>query len=685
MPQYMVTSPDGKQYKITAPEGTTQEQALEHFKSQMSGPPSLAPKEDPSNLGPLANTLDPGPFIKGIGQGIIGIPEAIYQYGEHLPAPLTFPRPDKLPVIGPYAEPLRKYQRDVESTKTGVGGEVVGNVLGFMGGGELADLLRVPGLLAKAGASPAARTELSTLLQSQIAEPSQGDSFWTDKLSSGVLAHLFGRWLGRPTQQAQRNIATTTNKGIADLNQKDLDAFRQQQAASKQAAANALSDPNHPINLALNARQARIDAKAAVPADTTSGWWHRTLQQIGVTDPALARAAPSTGAKVRDVVGGRRNEIIGRMELNSSDPNFTEQIHDIRDATMRDLPESAQNKFYKEPPEEDLPGLIINPVTGKPFARTTRGLTDKEPPKPTGDWMKTVEEPLAKGNLTKRELSDYISRLGARAEELAKLARLVPQDQRAEMYAMSNAYRQVADAVVGHAAGSPEDKLALEAANKAYMMWSAGNDAALASRNGEATPRQLIESLKRRLGGEARYEQALNNPQSPYHDTVNWLQDQLKAHTEKIPSAADTRRGVPPTPGAAPPTPPTPREMVPVPEAPNRPARSVITPAATSAAAWALGHPWIATAESLRALHNLLRPGSGGKEKFVERGVRALLENFPRTAGRVATPIAGTAAGQIPRTVVPQKEREGAGRIGQAAADALGNVTKDMYYRWTTP
>lgn len=645
--------------------------------------PPVGDPRDTSNLGSAASAIDPGPFIKGIGQGIIGIPEALYQWGEHLPAPLTFPRPDKLPVIGPYAEPLRKYQRDVESTWTGMGGEALGNILGFVGGGEVADLLRVPGVVSKVLTSPAARTEASTLLQSQIAEPSQGDSFWTDKLSSGVLAHLFGRWLGRPTQEAARRTAQTTNKSIADLNQKDLDAFRQQQAASKQAAANALSDPNHPINLALNARQARIDAKAAVPADTTSGWWHRTLQQIGVADPSLTRAAPATGAKVRDVVGGRRNEIIGRMELNSSDPNFTQQIHDIRDATLHDLPESAQTKFYKEPPEEDLAPLLYHPTTGKPLERTTRGLKEKEPKKPTGDWVKTVEEPLAKGNLTKRELSDYISRLGARAEELAKLARLVPQDQRAEMYAMSNAYRQVADAVVGHAAGSPEDKLALEAANRAYTMWSVGNDAALASRNGEATPRQLIESFKRRLGGEARYEQALNNPASPYHDTVNWLQDQLKAHTEKIPSAADTRRGVPPTPATAPPTPPTPRQPVPVPEAPNRPPR-VIGPAATSAVAWALGHPWIAGAEALHAARNLFGSGSGGKEKLVERGVRALLENFPRTAGRVATPIAGTAAGQIPRTV-PQRTREHVEKIGQKEADALSKAAKNMYFRYVGP
>ena len=33
MPSFEITAPDGKKYAVEAPEGATQEQALEHFKN----------------------------------------------------------------------------------------------------------------------------------------------------------------------------------------------------------------------------------------------------------------------------------------------------------------------------------------------------------------------------------------------------------------------------------------------------------------------------------------------------------------------------------------------------------------------------------------------------------------------------------------------------------------------------
>src|SRR5262249_37575430 len=36
MPDFEVTSPDGKKYRVTAPEGATQEQALQYAQSQFS-------------------------------------------------------------------------------------------------------------------------------------------------------------------------------------------------------------------------------------------------------------------------------------------------------------------------------------------------------------------------------------------------------------------------------------------------------------------------------------------------------------------------------------------------------------------------------------------------------------------------------------------------------------------------
>lgn len=664
-----------------------------------SGPPKFDPSkpyttsqptpEQPDVLGTQrgGRSLDIMPVVRGardfveaIPQSVLGIPESIYQFGEHA---FGLPRP------GPWADPLRRYQQQSESTWPGLVGEVVGGIPGFAAGGAVADALGLGSRVAKVITSPAVRTQIASTLGSIFSQPSQGDDYWTQLGERGGLGYLLGRWLGRPTQQAAHNVAEATNASrtaqevyeadlVKKLNAQQVQQFKADTAADRAAHQTQIAN-------ALTQRQAQLDARSAVPASTTGGWWDRTLAQIGVKDPSVTRAGPATGAKVRDIVGGRRNEIIGRMELNSSDPAFTEQINTIRDETLRDLPESAQTKFYKRPPEQDLVSPIIDPRTGKPFPRATPAILGA-PGKATGDWVRTVEEPLAKGNLTKKDLSDYISRLGARAEELARDAARVPQDQRAELYAMSNAYRQVADAVVGHAAGSPEDKLALETANRAYTMWSIGNDAALASRGGVASPDQLITSARRRLGGEARYEQALNNPNSPYHDLTNWLQAQRDAHRAQVPSGAQVRGGVtPPTPRPPPiphqPPPPYLRERVP-PE-PRRPQRNIplgLTKGAIAAALYALDHPIWATGTAVHGLTDIIGHGTGGKEKLVERGVRYLLENYPGVAGRVATPAAASTAGGTQRAI-PDRPRRAVEKIPQA----VGKKAEDMFYKWASP
>lgn len=67
MPDFMVTSPDGKQFKITAPEGTTQEQALAHFQGEMQGG-GAKPAPEKGSEGLWSSAVD---FFKSIPQGIV--------------------------------------------------------------------------------------------------------------------------------------------------------------------------------------------------------------------------------------------------------------------------------------------------------------------------------------------------------------------------------------------------------------------------------------------------------------------------------------------------------------------------------------------------------------------------------------------------------------------------------------
>jgi len=56
MPKYEISSPDGRKFEITAPEGATQEQVLAYAKSNFGSP---TPKQEPVDLGTVGSTTEP--------------------------------------------------------------------------------------------------------------------------------------------------------------------------------------------------------------------------------------------------------------------------------------------------------------------------------------------------------------------------------------------------------------------------------------------------------------------------------------------------------------------------------------------------------------------------------------------------------------------------------------------------
>lgn len=617
MTQYTFNNPStGQSVTIDAP---THDDAVRQLHDRVSTPRPLGAPGHPATSAPAARDFGSTPlnFAAGVGQGLLDLPEGTAQLAEHIPyvgGAVRAVIPNSL------RDWAKNYRNRVEASTAGEIGEFAGNVLPAFLQPEIgiaSNLSKVPylGRALGFGGRVLERGTLPAALQPVDASQGQDKDFWTRKAVQGGV----GTALGTLGETLASTLGRIGRSGEA------------QRAAQQKGDYNTHLAAHQTGTLARAAEQtARTQAKAAkdeIPNQTSLRWYKETLDRIGLGDQAPTEVTPAASARVQKLVGDHRNEILNRMELTSSDPNFTEQIHDIRDTTMHDLPESAQNRFYKEPPEEDLPGLIINPVTGKPFARTTRGLSDKEPPKPTGDWMKTVEEPLAKGNLKGRELSDYISRLGARAEELARQARTVPQDQRAEMYAMSNAYRQVADAVVGHAAGDEKDKLALEAANKAYTMWSIGNDAGTAAQGGVMTPRRLIQTASRRMG-EARYKQAFDNPRHPDNAVLQHLEAQRKRMEAPLPQVRPA--------GQVPPHPRGPRAAPPPTSGGGQAAANALTHYLLWHAAPGLGHAaYFAGRHAVPALTRRVGPALSRAAGSIGRGVRRLESPVSRGAGEV--------------------------------------------------
>lgn len=564
MTTFTFNGPNGQQVTIDAP---TRDDALRELNSRVQTPPravgspghaSTYNKPAPEDFGSTGAN-----FAAGFGQGLLNPIEGAGEMIEHIP------------YIGPalgsvvpqgVRDAANRFRERAESTTAGNVGEFAGNVLPFLFQPELGlaraagTIGRVPGFLGRVferGTLPATLEPVP-----QAPPPKRGaptpDDFWKQK---GWQAAL-GTAIGAPFEAVASGLG-----GIAERSGARQRAAQAAERAHAQAVAQATAD--HAAALTAHetgtleraaeqaARQTAAGARReGIPNETTLRWYKETLDRIGRGADAPTAVTPEAGARVQKLVGDRLNEIIGRMQLDHGDPAFADRLTAIRDDVMRELPESAQTRFYKPPPERDLASPIIDPVTGKPFPRSTRVVGTEG--KPTGDWVRTVMEPLAKGELKGRDLTNYISRLGARAEELARQARTVPQDQRAELLAMSNAYRQVEDAVIGHAAGSPEDKLALEQARKAYSMWSIGNDAGRASQGGRMTPEQLIRTISRRMG-EARYKQALADPKHPDSDLYNWVQRQQERVRADLPTVRPSS-AVPPRPGRLrtppPPTPP---------------------------------------------------------------------------------------------------------------------------------
>jgi hypothetical protein len=736
-----------------------------------------------------------GTAAEAAPQGVLDIPESIYQWGEKA----GLPRP-----TGPVADWLRQYRNWAGSTGPGQVGETVGNVAGFMAGGEAADALglaaRVPGAVTRLLEQyPRWATTLKTGAQSTIARPTDSTSlpdFLKQKAEDFGLGAILGRILGRPIQRAahdevadankdsiaqhaadvantrqaneiaarvarqdtatdvetvrraneaqtarhQANVSATRQANAADIaaarqaNKADAETHarvvatekEQHQALSeaqqahhdqiRQQAQDTADELTRRREAALESRRQKISSNRAVPEEATASWWKRTAAKIGVDIPGAA--TPETAATVRNLVGARLNELTDRMHLDPADTSLTDQLAEIRRQTTAKLQGHNQGGFFTQPQPSPLGGLVHSADPNAPPGTMIPRTAAAAPPPPSGMWADQVLDPLKKGPLTGRALTEYISRLGNKANELADRARSLPQAERADLEAQAAALRQAQDAVIGHAAGSPEDKLAIEQARQAYMLWGAGDDAAKARRSGVASPAQLIDAMTKRLG-EARYKDALINPANPFHETVTWLQGQL-GRIERVPSVDETTASIPrpprlpparptpippPSPRTAPtprpmptprplPTPPTPIAAYPPrratvlpepspptprtgPAMPNYPRRNIPSSLAQiggGAGLMHMGHPGYGGALIGSGLRGLARR-SGGEEGSLERAVRRQITNRPRTVGRAAQGTASSVGGQAEQL---RRRAEQTPEDVARAVQALSN----MYYRW---
>ena len=88
MPNYLVTSPDGKKFKITAPEGATQDQVLSYAKAHWGSLGGAAPSTPPAPTPGVLSSIGAGAG-KGFGESMLGLQQLVGKGLSELPIAKT--------------------------------------------------------------------------------------------------------------------------------------------------------------------------------------------------------------------------------------------------------------------------------------------------------------------------------------------------------------------------------------------------------------------------------------------------------------------------------------------------------------------------------------------------------------------------------------------------------------------
>lgn len=226
MPRYRVTGPDGRVYRVTAPEGATQDEVLAYAQQHAESLPQVAampvqqaPQAAPSPLGTdLENfaasigktALDKG---RGLAQSSLALPAFVQR---HMPDYAKQFLPDALNADA-YYQQLKQDQAAVDqrdtalmSTKAGIAGNVIGNVgLGLLGGVIAKGAGLAGSVLPNTYAGTAASGGLLGALQ-----PLSGDQSELDRLAN-VGAGATGAVAGRGILSGAGNLIKRGSGAVA--------------------------------------------------------------------------------------------------------------------------------------------------------------------------------------------------------------------------------------------------------------------------------------------------------------------------------------------------------------------------------------------------------------------------------------------------------------------------------------
>lgn len=145
MPQYIITTPDGKKLKVNAPEGATKEQALAYVRSTYK--PQAAPQEQtqpeysPSDVPAMEN------FLAGAGKAVVDLGRGIRQVGAEAGNRVGLVSDETVAGLRSQQDETARLDAPLMGTKAGIAGNIAGNIGTIYAGGGA---LQAPAMLGRA-------------------------------------------------------------------------------------------------------------------------------------------------------------------------------------------------------------------------------------------------------------------------------------------------------------------------------------------------------------------------------------------------------------------------------------------------------------------------------------------------------------------------------------------------------
>lgn len=641
--------PDGKSGSITAPRGTTTEQAWGYLVQQhpeygRSQTDVQSAPYDPSarEQGLLYGKPDPLGFVAGVGQGLLSQPEGLVQH-----------------VTGGAVDPnwIPGLQRRADQTPAGQAGQYVGAAIPYALSGRW-----MPKAIEEAGGAigPIARYLFGAGQRSALPaaiQPTQGDpqNYWKDwgiqtglGTLGGEVLHGLGRLLGlhpeRLAREDQKAAAANTaeaarfrteSQAAEDARERNrLLAARNQTAAQRtQTIQQAVDRQNQRNTLDYAAAQAQHAAEEArrldMPRQAVQSLLNDARGLIGLR-PLEYNATRAAAPQVLREVGGELDRVYRQMSFDPNQGGWLANAQRVqRDIAQRLRQDPRAQALWQEVFQDRafMPGLRAEAGAGAPATgvapatvRGPGGQSFRVRSTPTGE----VQGPLGtrSGPVSGDQLARMMSALTKGQQRFGLEAQrgggAVYRDMAEGLARMRQSVERQLDA--RFPALAEQRRLA----NQAYFLTSRVMDAI--DVHGAATPEQLLKAFKD-AEGDTRF-----GTDQRYADIKDRLEQQHRQYTTppEVPAAPTTIKGPAPLPQGKPETVPTVKPQAPAVTVDRSLPAGVGHLVAHAARLARVPHPAaVAAGEAVRRL--------GGRG--VERGLRGLSTAARRGTGGVAAGV----------------------------------------------